>query len=242
MWNDIIYSRTTANLYLRLLCRFEPEGVLNFLKGNDSYDIDECLQHCHAHMIHTASAYLLERKGDLKGAFDGYTREICRINDEMCKNVWSEMPSHLTDQANEACTLAISLCVRSCEGRRENVLREKEEVVGSLWYQLTLTYVEAFQNAKVCVNEKHMKSLLEYLEKVVGRAAPYLHPQLMAICIIENFQDTHLGELREVVQVLMHVSDFELQTSKLTQHITNQECLESMWNSYSRLTKSEQCE
>ena len=232
-----MYSKTTSNLYLRLLCRFEPKGVLSFLKGNDSYDIDECLEYCSSHAIHTASAYLLERKGDLKGAFAGYIREICRINEQLSGKGFGEIS--WLHKANEACTLAISLCTRSYEGRRGCMFRDKDQIIGSLWYQLALTYIEAYQNAKGGVSQKNREALLGYIATVVSSAAPYLDPQVMAIYIIESFQDARWGELREVVQVLMQVSHFDLQTSKLTQNISSQECLESISSSYSSLTRSE---
>ena len=231
-------SKATANLYLRLLCRFEPDGVLSFLKVNDSYDIDECLQYCSMHMIHTASAYLLERKGDLHGAFDVYLREICSLNAQLSDKGFAEMS--LLHQADEACELAISVCIRSCEGRQGKSVRRKEQVLESLWYKLAITYAKAYRDAKShLLSPEGRKPLLGYIEKVVGTAAPYLDPQLMAIYIIEEFQDIPLGELREVVHVLMLVSSFEHKTSKLTENISSQECLESIRNSYFRLTRSQ---
>jgi len=188
-------------------------------------------------MIHTASAYLLERKGDLHGAFDVYLREICSLNDLLSDKDFGEMS--LLHQADEACELAISVCVRSCEGRQGKPIRGKERVVGSLWYKLAITYVKTYRDVKSHLSREGRKPLLGYLEKVMGSAAPYLDPQSMAINIIEEFQDIPLGELREVVQVLMRLSSFEHQTSKLAENISTQECLESMRNSYYRLTRSQ---
>lgn len=47
--------------------------MLGFLKKEDLYDLDDCLNFCSEYNLKRASAYLLERKGDIEGAFVMYT-------------------------------------------------------------------------------------------------------------------------------------------------------------------------
>ena len=227
-------SRPTATLYLGLLCRFEPEGVLSFLKVNDSYDIDESLKYCSMHSMNKASAYLLERKGDLEGALDFYLHEINRQLADVNFAEASEL-----NQADDTCSLAISLCVRSSEGKKRDFLRGKDHIVGSFWYKLAMTYVGAYQKGKAGLSCLGRKSLLGYIERVVGAATSYLDSQKLSIYIIDEFQNIPLTDLREVVQVLMDVSSFAMKTSTLAQNISKQECIETIWNSYFHLTRSE---
>ena len=46
--------------------------MLGFLKKEDLYDLDDCLNFCSEYNLKRASAYLLERKGDIEGAFVMY--------------------------------------------------------------------------------------------------------------------------------------------------------------------------
>lgn len=236
LWKKTIMSRATSSLYLRLLCRFEPDGVLDFLKINDSYDIDECLEYCSMHNLGKACAYLLERKGDLRGAYNLYMREIKSINDQLATLDFAE-PS-LLGQAEEVCRLAISLCARSCQGESKESLSQKEEVRGSLWYELVMTYVKAFLNAKPGLPPKGRKPLLLYVQMVLDEATSYVDTQLMSVNIIEEFEELPINKLQMIAQVLLGFSEFELNTSKLAREISKKESVETIWQSYVSLTRS----
>ncbi len=63
-------------LYIKLLCQFEKESVLRYLKSNDQYPIDECLRLCEKYDVSEARAYLLERTGDVHGAMTHLLRSM----------------------------------------------------------------------------------------------------------------------------------------------------------------------
>ena len=53
---------------LQLLCQFERDSVLKFLETFDSYRVEHCLRLCQEYGIIDASAFLLERVGDVGSA------------------------------------------------------------------------------------------------------------------------------------------------------------------------------
>jgi vacuolar protein sorting-associated protein 8 len=56
-------------LYVRLMARFRPAEVYNYVKTHDNYPLDECLRICQQERkLMDATAYLLERTGDVLGA------------------------------------------------------------------------------------------------------------------------------------------------------------------------------
>lgn len=55
-------------LLLQLLCQFEPNSVIKFLETFDSYRVEHCLRLCQEYGIVDASAFLLERVGDVGSA------------------------------------------------------------------------------------------------------------------------------------------------------------------------------
>jgi hypothetical protein len=63
-------DKEIAFKYFSLLCRFEPEAVPVFLKGQTSFDIEKCLKLCQEYNIMEGSIYILERIGNILGAFD----------------------------------------------------------------------------------------------------------------------------------------------------------------------------
>lgn len=57
-----------VELYLELLCQYEPNSVLKFLETFENYRVDRCLQLCQEYGIVDAAAFLLERVGDVGSA------------------------------------------------------------------------------------------------------------------------------------------------------------------------------
>ena len=55
-------------MLLQLLCKFEPDSVLKFLDTFENYRVDQCLQLCQEYGVVDASAFLLERVGDVGSA------------------------------------------------------------------------------------------------------------------------------------------------------------------------------
>mmetsp|Transcript_17781 Transcript_17781/g.42660 ORF Transcript_17781/g.42660 Transcript_17781/m.42660 type:complete len:1130 (+) Transcript_17781:439-3828(+) len=60
----------TCELYVRLMCRFDPGSVLPFLTDHETYRPTACLAVCEEHGVRDAAVYLRERMGDARGAFD----------------------------------------------------------------------------------------------------------------------------------------------------------------------------
>ncbi|XP_035266136.1 vacuolar protein sorting-associated protein 8 homolog isoform X1 [Anguilla anguilla] len=56
-------------LHVGLLCRFSPRQVVDFLKVSQDYRLEETIQITEQYSLHEATAYLLEKKGDVHGAF-----------------------------------------------------------------------------------------------------------------------------------------------------------------------------
>ncbi|XP_055528729.1 vacuolar protein sorting-associated protein 8 homolog [Wyeomyia smithii] len=55
--------------YLQLLCQYQPDQVIEFLKSNDSYRLDFAVNTIKSHGMSTALIYLYEKQGDYQSAF-----------------------------------------------------------------------------------------------------------------------------------------------------------------------------
>ncbi|KAL2575460.1 hypothetical protein GLYMA_16G018400v4 [Glycine max] len=66
--NPIQVPDDLIELYLELLCKYEGGSVLKFLEMFDSYRVEHCLRLCQEYGIIDASAFLLERVGDVGSA------------------------------------------------------------------------------------------------------------------------------------------------------------------------------
>lgn len=62
------FTNEMEELYVELLCQFEPKSVLKFLKSFEDYRLEHCLKLCQDYGITDAAAYLFERVGDIGSA------------------------------------------------------------------------------------------------------------------------------------------------------------------------------
>ncbi|KAG7169921.1 Vacuolar protein sorting-associated protein 8-like [Homarus americanus] len=70
---DLSDSPLTPELheeYIDLMCRVNPTLVYPYLKGAEGYRLEQTLEICKSHNQQESTAFLLERAGDIKGAFD----------------------------------------------------------------------------------------------------------------------------------------------------------------------------
>lgn len=65
-------------LYMKLLCIYNPGDVLSHLSSHHDYNIETMIQLCQQYSINDACAYLLERTGDVQGAMELTLRDVVK--------------------------------------------------------------------------------------------------------------------------------------------------------------------
>ncbi|CAM0947372.1 unnamed protein product [Alopecurus aequalis] len=66
--NPVSMTDELVELFLELLCQYEPRAVLKFLETFDSYRLEKCLHLCLDYGVTDAAAFLQERVGDVGSA------------------------------------------------------------------------------------------------------------------------------------------------------------------------------
>ncbi|XP_058830163.1 vacuolar protein sorting-associated protein 8 homolog [Topomyia yanbarensis] len=100
--------------YLQLLCQYQPDEVIEFLKSNDSYRLDYAVSTIRSHGMSTALIYLYEKQGDYQSAY----------------GIAVEALKDAPESTAEICALQVSgLCTRASALLSE---AEREE----LWFSL----------------------------------------------------------------------------------------------------------
>uniref|UniRef100_A0A3B4C1B9 Vacuolar protein sorting-associated protein 8 homolog n=1 Tax=Pygocentrus nattereri TaxID=42514 RepID=A0A3B4C1B9_PYGNA len=99
-------------LLVGLLCRFNPRQVTAFLQTSQQYRLEETIEITKQHQLHEATAYLLEKKGDVQGAFQVLLQQKA---EEEESEMEGEEQTPLT-RVEEALNDIISLCHRSSHG------------------------------------------------------------------------------------------------------------------------------
>uniref|UniRef100_A0A8C9SUW2 VPS8 subunit of CORVET complex n=1 Tax=Scleropages formosus TaxID=113540 RepID=A0A8C9SUW2_SCLFO len=97
--------------HVDLLCRFSPQKVIDFLKASKDYRLEEAVQITRQHALHAATAYLLERKGDVLGAFQ-VLLQVRGIKPPTC----DPQKEGRLQRVEEVLQEVIALCHRSSQG------------------------------------------------------------------------------------------------------------------------------
>ncbi|XP_062535146.1 vacuolar protein sorting-associated protein 8 homolog [Armigeres subalbatus] len=131
--------------YLELLCQYQPEDVIEFLKSNDSYRLDFAVGVIKGHGMNTALIYLYEKQGDYQAAYA----------------VAVEALKDAPESTAEMCALQVSgLCSRA-----STVLSEAERQ--ELWFSLLKIVLSRADLTQITKNILHSASEFVDLAKLV---------------------------------------------------------------------------
>lgn len=98
--------------YIELMCQFEPDAVGPFLVSAEGYRIEETLEICRRHNVLDATAYLLEKTGDVQGALN-ILLQFLDTQLQACTQQ-GPMREELLQEARARLQAVVQLCQRSC--------------------------------------------------------------------------------------------------------------------------------
>lgn len=98
--------------YIELMCQFDPDAVGPFLVSAEGYRIEETLEICNRHKVLDATAYLLEKTGDVQGALT-ILLQFLDTQLQACAQR-GPMREQLLQGARTRLQAVVELCQRSC--------------------------------------------------------------------------------------------------------------------------------
>ncbi|XVF80311.1 hypothetical protein PTKIN_Ptkin15bG0060800 [Pterospermum kingtungense] len=176
--NPLQVTDDMIELYLGLLCQFEPNSVLKFLETFDSYRVEHCLRLCQEYGIVNASAFLLERVGDVGSALlltlsslnDKFTELETAVGSVVSKVSLGGSGSidHFSsvlkmEKVNDIRNI-LHACIELCQRNTPRLNPEESEM---LWFRLLDSFCEPFMGShcdeRVSKKENHVGPLVESL-------------------------------------------------------------------------------
>lgn len=229
-WFNLINDQSTASLYLRLMCRFEPENVMEYLRTTDAYDIDDCLEYCAAYNLHQASAFLLERKGDFKGAFEIFLKEIEDSNNRLFDCSIEKAQSY-AQKVETVCKRAVDLCARSSQDHVNP--STSKSTPKDFWIQLLSAYIKPFDHEKITGASKVV--LLECIEKTLDGASMYTDVQPIIMDVVHKYEDSPVNAIQDVIVTLLKCLKFYHAATDISSRVSTQDSVQAMWDAYHKL-------
>ena len=115
-----LLKKSHCTLYVNLLCEYDPDNVLPFLRTSDHLvDVHERKEDCKLCRPNDGAAYLLEREGDVFGALPVLIeKERCGKTDGLFRSHFANMSSArwLTATVSSSASSLFSICRSSAFG------------------------------------------------------------------------------------------------------------------------------
>eukprot|EP00977_Amphora_coffeiformis_P003727 scaffold742_cov165-Amphora_coffeaeformis.AAC.3 len=246
--------------YLSLMARLHPDMVYEYLSTHDSYRAEDALTLCQEHDIADASAYLLERMGNVSSALqlilqtlegrmmglkrtirgmgvDVFRHQHHRSGNPTRKNESSEMISKQereVDGVNRILVVALDLCERN-----SGSFTVRTEHGSQLWFNVLDRLINAKGFLRLAnEQQEHAKVmggvLSELLRMTMQRMVSSVPLTDLVRKVTSDHSGSRLGELREMVESLLSTYGFELQVFGNAAELFRQDLLQ-MQRSQTRL-------
>uniref|UniRef100_A0A667GX33 VPS8 subunit of CORVET complex n=1 Tax=Lynx canadensis TaxID=61383 RepID=A0A667GX33_LYNCA len=199
--------------FIELLCQFDPNQVIDTLQVLECYRLEETIQITQKYQLHEVTAYLLEKKGDIHGAFLIMLKRLQSKLQEITHQDESQEDLSLKD-VEDTMVETIALCQRNSH----NLNQQQRE---ALWFPL----LEAMMAP----------------QKLSGSAAPHLHPEaLRSLTIILQdpvYGKGKLGEIQGLILGMLDTFNYEQTLLETTTSLLNQDLHWSLCNLRASVTR-----
>uniref|UniRef100_A0A7N5JJ55 Vacuolar protein sorting-associated protein 8 homolog n=1 Tax=Ailuropoda melanoleuca TaxID=9646 RepID=A0A7N5JJ55_AILME len=145
-------SPCVTEQFIELLCQFSPSQVIETLQVLECYRLEETIQITQKYQLHEVTAYLLEKKGDIHGAFLIMLKRLQSKLQEITHQDEKTKEEFSLKDVEDTMVETIALCQRNSH----NLNQQQRE---ALWFPL----LEAMMAP----------------QKLSGSAAPHLHPEAL---------------------------------------------------------------
>uniref|UniRef100_A0A8C2AZ37 VPS8 subunit of CORVET complex n=1 Tax=Cyprinus carpio TaxID=7962 RepID=A0A8C2AZ37_CYPCA len=193
-------------LLVDLLCQFSPQQVTAFLKTSQDYRLEDAVQITEKHKLHEATAYLLEKKGDVQGAFEVLLQE---------EETGDEVPS-LLQRVEEALHDIIALCQRSSHGLNQ---QQRE----ALWFPLLEAMMSPQKLLKGADTKHTSEALKELTMKVLNSMSSFIAPPAIIQRILKDpvYGKGKLAEIQGLILGMLETFNYEQTLLETTTNLLN---------------------
>jgi hypothetical protein len=182
------FSSEYCEIFIDLICRFEPEKLLYELKSSlseYSFRIDECLRICRERKHWDGAAYLLEKSGQIEAAFTLYLEKMTALIKDLQKNLETLSERELNilkSNVDALLIMIIQLCQRN-NCALSDAAKEK------IWFSL---FEEIMKPIRSLFIHPSIEALLNY-KYVSFKCFFYILPFLISVYNEINFMNNRMS-------------------------------------------------
>uniref|UniRef100_A0A663LY96 Vacuolar protein sorting-associated protein 8 homolog n=1 Tax=Athene cunicularia TaxID=194338 RepID=A0A663LY96_ATHCN len=216
--------------FIELLCQYSPDQVLETLKVLEYCRLEEAIQITQKHQLHEASSYLLEKKGDIHGAFL-VMLEVQHLWYVSHTGEENEAEQPLLENIEDTLMKTIALCQRNSH----NLDQQQRE---ALWFPLleAMMSPQKLAGSSQCRYSESLKSLTM---QVLNNMAAFIALPSILQRILQDpvYGKGKLGEIQGLVLGMLDTFNYEQTLLETTTSLLNHDLHWSLCNLRASVTR-----
>ncbi|KAL4217419.1 Vacuolar protein sorting-associated protein 8 [Mactra antiquata] len=200
-------------LYIDLMCQFKPSDVYNFIKTNEGYRLEETLAICRKYNLSEPTAYLLEKAGDIQGAFGIYLELLSGKLKKLTETVLSQENGNVSAQFGEI--QMVLLVIVQLLQRNSNKMDEDSRE--ALWFPLLDALMFPHRRIKDIDNKDVLNDFKQLTHHVLNNMMGHIALPAILQKIMQDptYNTGKFGEIKELILGMLETYNYE-QTLMIT--------------------------
>ncbi|KYO36096.1 vacuolar sorting-associated protein 8-like protein isoform A [Alligator mississippiensis] len=230
---DLIHvSPCITEQFIELLCHYSPDQVLEMLQVLEFYRLEETIQTTQKHQLHEASSYLLEKKGDVHGAF------LVMLEQLQSKLLVLTQEDENSTQSDSVKDIEATLLktIALCQRNSHNLNQQQRE---ALWFPLLEAMMSPQKlsgSSASCRYSEHLKNLTM---QVLNNMAAFIALPSILQRILQDpvYGKGKLGEIQGLVLGMLDTFNYEQTLLETTTNLLNHDLHWSLCNLRASVTR-----
>uniref|UniRef100_A0A8C3K575 Vacuolar protein sorting-associated protein 8 homolog n=1 Tax=Calidris pygmaea TaxID=425635 RepID=A0A8C3K575_9CHAR len=219
--------------FIELLCQYSPDQVLETLKVLEYCRLEETIQITQKHQLHEASSYLLEKKGDIHGAFLVMLERLQSKLLMLTQDDETELP--LLENIEDTLMKTIALCQRNSH----NLDQQQRE---ALWFPLleAMMSPQKLSGSSQCrYSDCKYFALKSLTMQVLNNMAAFIALPSILQRILQDpvYGKGKLGEIQGLVLGMLDTFNYEQTLLETTTNLLNHDLHWSLCNLRASVTR-----
>ncbi|GAB1300127.1 Vacuolar protein sorting-associated protein 8 homolog [Apodemus speciosus] len=212
--------------FIELLCQFSPDQVIETLQVLECYRLEETIQITQKYQLHEVTAYLLEKKGDVRGAFLLLLERLQSRLQEMTRQEEDTKEDILLKGVEDTMVETIALCQRNSQNLNQ---QQREE----LWFPLLEAMMAPQKlSGSAAPPHLHCEALKSLTMRVLNSMAAFIALPSILQRILQDpiYGKGKLGEIQGLILGMLDTFNYEQTLLETTASLLNQDLHWSLCN------------